>query len=324
MSRRSTSVVIASWNGRKILEQFLPPLWAALSRYRTPWEVMVVDDAGSDDTGPWLASNFPHVRFEKNPANIGNGPTLQRGAELARYDILYLMDNDVLVMDDFLPPLLEHFDDPTVFAVESRSIRKPPEPFGPHYIPRVRFRYGVFSNYYEPAEDHATRAVPVLFAAASQCAVDREKFFELGGFDPLYGRFYMEDVDLSYRAWKKGWKVLSEPRSRVFHQGSTTILNVVSRKGIERRQWRNRFLFTWKNIHSSSCWLQHLAFVLPEVLLMPFVGRTAYSIGFLGALPHLPAALRRRAVARREARVDDREIFRALGPLKRPPAAPAA
>jgi GT2 family glycosyltransferase len=60
--------------------------------------------------------------------------------------------------------------------------------------------------------------VNVFWAGGGACAVDRRRFQLLGGFDSLYHPFYVEDTDLSYQAWKRGWKSVLAPGSRVIHK----------------------------------------------------------------------------------------------------------
>ena len=62
-----------------------------------------------------------------------------------------------------------------------------------------------------------------VFTGGGSSAFDRRKFLELGGFDHLYRPFYYEDTDLGFMAWKRGWKVLYEPGSIVFHEHRGTI-----------------------------------------------------------------------------------------------------
>lgn len=308
-------MIITSWNGRSLLERYLPTVMDALASYSGPWEVIVVDDAGSDDTDTWIAARYPKIRFERLSANVGNGQTMNRGAEMARHETLYFLDNDVAVSTGFLDPLLRHFEDPALFAVASRSIPRPPQPKGEFSVPRFKLKYGIFWYYYDTLPDAETRPISTLFATFAHCAVSRTKFFELGGFDTLYGRFYLEDLDICYRAWRKGWKVLADPRSEVHHETAGTIGKLLSRKQIERKLWGNRFLFTWKNVHAPAFWLQHLALLLPEVALLPFTGRLTFSLGFIDALPRLGEALRKRSLARAESRVTDADVLAHLGPF---------
>ena len=68
-----------------------------------------------------------------------------------------------------------------------------------------------------------TDLFPCFYGGGGSCAFDRRKFLELGGFDALLAPFYLEDTDLGYMAWKRGWKVLYQPRSIVYHEHRGTI-----------------------------------------------------------------------------------------------------
>ena len=62
-----------------------------------------------------------------------------------------------------------------------------------------------------------------MFASGGSTMFRRRQFIELGGFDPIFAPFYYEDVELSFRAWKRGWSVHYEPASTIRHQFSSTI-----------------------------------------------------------------------------------------------------
>ena len=86
-------------------------------------------------------------------------------------------------------------------------------------------------------------------AAADRAPSTARKFLELGGFDPLLAPFYLEDTDLGYMAWKRGWKVLYQPRSVVYHEHRGTIGKRFSEEQIQAVLKKNFLLFCWKNIH---------------------------------------------------------------------------
>jgi GT2 family glycosyltransferase len=138
-------------------------------------------------------------------------------------------------------------------------------------------------------------------------------FEELGGFDDLYGRFYLEDLDLCYRAWKRGWTCLIEPKSRVIHETAGTIGKILSEEEIQQRQWRNRFLFTWKNLHSRSLMTQHFLLTPLACAVLPFMKKKVFTLGFLEALRHFGEAWQKRKGARREARVSDKAVLKRVG-----------
>ncbi len=71
---------------------------------------------------------------------------------------------------------------------------------------------------------------PCAYGGGGSCAFDRRKFLELGGFDELLAPFYLEDTDLGYMAWKRGWKNLYQPASVVYHEHRGTIGTQIQRR----------------------------------------------------------------------------------------------
>src|SRR5579885_1932369 len=104
---RHVSVVIANWNGKHLLERFLPSVLAAL---REGDEVIVVDNGSRDGSVTFLCEHFPSVRLVCLPKNYGFSVANNLGVLVARNDIVVLLNNDMQPQADFLAPLLEHFD----------------------------------------------------------------------------------------------------------------------------------------------------------------------------------------------------------------------
>ena len=111
-----------------------------------------------------------------------------------------------------------------------------------------------------------------FISSVSGCSVafSKDKLLKLGGYDELFNPFYWEEVDLSYRAWKRGWKILFEPESLVYHQTHSTISDVCSKQYITKISERNRYILVWKNISDKKMLFYHFAWV-PFRLLKAFV-----------------------------------------------------
>ena len=176
-------------------------------------------------------------------------------------------------------------------------------------VPIPFFRFGLFGHRYAVREiPH--RPVLVPFVPTSHAAYSRQKLLSLGGFDDLYRPIYWEDVDLCYRAWQRGWRVIVEPSSVADHALQGTTRRIYSPLAIQSIYWKNRFLFIWKNIRDKTFIMEHLA-CLPFLLLgLPAVRGRAVLKGFAGALGQLGEALRKRRREAGEALVSDRQILR--------------
>lgn len=296
------SVVIPSWNGARNLEDKLPSVLMA-ARVAGDAEVVVADDASRDDTADLLARRFPGVRLVRRETNGGFALNANAGIAAARGRVVLLLNNDVAVRPDAAQRLLEALDvDPGTFAVVPSIVRV--RSGVEEALTRIRYRRGVVSTAIDGTPDR-----PPDYACGGAMAFERERFRSLGGFDPLFGPFYWEDVDLSYRARKRGGTIRFVASARVDHDHGSTIGVRFERRRIVRVYERNRLLFTWKNLHDRPLWRAHLALLGPK-LAWDLVAHRAFVAGFADAL-----ALRRRIFAARRAEraasvVADRELLK--------------
>ncbi len=264
----SISVVVPSWNGLDLLRESLPSVLEAMQRYRDQFgaetELIVVDDGSTDGTADSFPNEFPSAILVRGGTNRGFAGACNLGFAQARHQLVALLNNDVQVEPDYLVYMAEHFSDPEVFAVTAKVFEWDAPIFttGGRY---GRFRRGFWSVYFNydltESELDPSREGNRLFsfyAIGGFATFDREKLAQLGGFLELLSPFHWEDVDLSYRGWKRGWLILYEPRSRARHRTSTTIDRHYRNRTVERLSLRNRLLFHWVNLHSPSFLLRHI------------------------------------------------------------------
>ncbi len=309
---KSVSVVIPTYNGKALLEKNLPPLQAAAALHSFPVEIIVVDDASSDDTVLFLHERFPSVTILVNATNRGFAETMNRGIDAARHEVVLALNNDILVQDDLFAKALTRFTDPSVFSVTPNMVD--PRRGESQSITRITAGVCWFQTRFLQPHDLPSLEgdIPLFFGSGGGSFYDREKLRLLGGFDLIYHPFYVEDMDLAYRAWKAGWKCLLEPGTTVFHETSSTILSIHRRRKIKFIGDRNRTLFLWLNITDAALILRYFL-ALPFSLLYDVVTFRKYKfVGFFRALAYLPRipALRKR---RREYfRVSDRDVLRLI------------
>jgi O-antigen biosynthesis protein len=306
---RTASVVIPNWNGKDLLAKYLPSVVEAMTGH----EVIVVDNGSVDGSAEFLRQRFPGVKVLALPQNLGFGGGSNAGFRAATGDIVVLLNSDMRVAANFLAPLLEGFRDPDVFAVSCQIFFSDPA--------KVREETGLTQAWWQEGglrvrhrlDDAVTDLFPCFYGGGGSCAFDRAKFLELGGFDHLLAPFYLEDTDLGYMAWKRGWKVLYQPRSIVFHEHRGTIGKKFSAGYIQGVLRKNFLLFTWKNIHEwrrlGPHFLYSWAGALASVLFGELQGRPTF-VGIARAFLQLPGAMRSRWQARSLAAVSDTEAFR--------------
>ena len=298
---RAASLVIPNWNGRDLLERFLPS-WIAAIAHHPGSEIIVVDNGSTDGSVDWLRASYPDVEVLPLERNLGFGGGSNAGFRHARNDIVVLLNSDMRVDPDFLQPLLAGFTDEKVFAVSCQIFLSDPA--------KRREETGLTGGWWQDGALRVThrqdpaidRLFPCFYGGGGSCAFDRKKFLSLGGFDELLAPFYLEDTDIGFLAWKRGWKVLYQPSSVVYHEHRGTIGKKFSPEYIKSVLEKNYVLFAWKNIHGWGRLSSHLA------------SSIARGPGLLRAFLQLPAALLSRWRARSLAAISDSEAFRRVQP----------
>jgi GT2 family glycosyltransferase/glycosyltransferase involved in cell wall biosynthesis len=307
----SASVVIPNWNGRDLLEKYLPSIVTALAG-NPDNEIVVVDNGSSDGSADFVRQRYPQVKLVALKENLGFGGGSNAGFRAARNDVVVLLNSDMRVAPDFLAPLLEGFHDPEVFAVSCQIFFSDPK--------KLREETGLTQGWWQDGGLHVSHRIdpavddlfPCFYGGGGSCAFDRQKFLELGGFDELLAPFYLEDTDLGYMAWKRGWKVLYQPRSVVYHEHRGTIGKRFREEQIQAVLKKNYVLFCWKNIHEWRRLMQHFCFLWAGAVLAVLFGELPVRPNLAAiwrSFRQLPQAVRSRKRARALSRISDTEAF---------------
>jgi len=299
------TLIITNWNGSKLLRECLPTVLEAVRFDRHHcYEVMVIDDCSNDNSLGILADEFPEVRTEQTPQNLGFQEANNYAVKLAESKIVMPMNNDIKLDPKALHYLAQHFDNKDIFAVSGKIFA----------FDQTTFLYGNRGGYFQKGHFHLYEKPPeddsqTLFACGGAFMVNRQKYLDLGGFDSMYHPLYYEEIDLSYRALKRGWKVHYEPQSIAYHKVQATITRQEKLRRISLISARNNYLFVWKNILDRSMTLTFL-FYIPLFLLRDlFRLKSRFWVAFYMALKRLPRALKGRSIEQSDVLYSDREIL---------------
>ncbi|MCU1235809.1 MAG: glycosyl transferase, family 2 [Candidatus Solibacter sp.] len=308
----AATVVIPNWNGRDLLEKYIPSIVTALAGNAAN-EILVVDNGSTDGSAEFLREAFPQVTVLPLKENLGFGGGSNAGFRAAKNDVVVLLNSDMRVAEDFLAPLLKGFDDPEVFAVSCQIFFSD--------AAKLREETGLTQGWWQDGtlrvrhriDNQVDDLFPCFYGGGGSCAFDRRKFLELGGFDELLAPFYLEDTDLGYLAWKRGWKVLYQPQSVVYHEHRGTIGKKFSPEFIQSVLRKNYLLFCWKNIHEWGRLANHFFFTWAGAVLAVLFGELPLrpNLGAMWwAFRQLPQAVRSRRRALELAAISDTEAFR--------------
>lgn len=220
MTAPFVSVIVPNYNGVR----HLPAVLAALHRQRfTDFEVIVVDDASSDDSVALLESAYPDIRLIVNRHNAGFVQSCNTGAAAARGRLIVLLNSDTEPEPAWLAELVKAFvANPHAATVTSKlllfdrrdTLHTTGDMLGVDGIPRNR---GVWER------DHGQydAATQVFSGCGGATAYRREVWEALGGFDETFW-MYLEDVDFGFRARLAGWEAVFAPEARVYHRLSAS------------------------------------------------------------------------------------------------------
>jgi GT2 family glycosyltransferase len=311
--KRQATIQILNWDGRHLLEQCLPAVLEAVRMTGAGHQILVVDNGSTDGSVAFIRAHFPEVRVIELDRNYGFTGGNNRGVAAIDTDIVVLLNNDMVVDPGFLGPLLDGFTDPSVCAVASqvffadRTRRR--EETGKT---RCRFDRGFVYLWHDEirTEDDEPMLMPVFWAGGGSCAFDRRKYLEIGGLDPLYHPFYVEDTDLSYQAWKRGWKCLLAPASRVVHKHRATSGRKFGHEFVDETIRKNMYLFIWKNITDPSMVLQHILNLSRNHARGIMTSGASFEMrAFARAVWQLHSALWKRLKHLRSYRSSDQDVF---------------
>ena len=236
---KSVCLAILNYNGRKHLQYLLPTVCVAAKEFSGQCAVAVLDNRSTDDDVSWIGHEFPSIETIVAPKNdflFSYNLLAQKRTE----DILVLLNNDLKVNPDFLTPLIRHFESPDVFSVSARSYDWDGVEVtsGPA---RLAFKNGFYSWNFDTLRQ---KACHTLFTSGGFMAVDRRKLNELRGFNRLFHPAYCEDLDVCFRAWRRGWRCIYEPDSVVCHRHRATWGNHAI-ESLDSLELRNLLLMQW-------------------------------------------------------------------------------
>jgi GT2 family glycosyltransferase len=250
-NKKSISVVIPSFNGKDLLDQNLPFLFAALQFSAIDFEVFVCDDCSSDNSISFLEEFYPEIKILKQEVNKGFSPTINLGIRNATKDLVFILNNDVTLSENYFEAKFKYFKNHDTFGVMGKIVGTNGETQDTAKFPEISFLKIKGTVNYELQKEEKDFWHPTFMLSGANSLVCRENIQVLNGFDELFAPFYWEDVDLSVRAWKMGWKCYYEPNSICIHPTSSTIGKIFKKRAVKIVAERNKYFLHLLHLESN-------------------------------------------------------------------------
>jgi len=240
------SVVIPNYNGNDLLRDNLPSVFQALIKIGFKHEVIVSDDASSESPKNILDKFFPSVVLLINNHNLGFGQNVNKAVKAAKFEAVLILNSDMRIDEDYFKHQISILKKKDTFCVGGKIIDQSTQDIETGWRPYIRhgkIRWEAFN----PAEN---RLIETFYVCGGNALVSKKLFLKLGGYLEVYKPFYLEDVDLSIRAWRSGYKCYYSPNSICFHKKSSTIESYYTKNEIAISSNRNYLILNY--LHSSN------------------------------------------------------------------------
>lgn len=228
MTDASVAVVILNWNGKNLLEKFLPGVM--LSEYPN-LQIVVGDNASTDDSVAFVKTSYPGIRVIVNDKNYGFAEGYRKLLEQVEADYYVLLNSDVEVPANWIAPVISLMEKDDKIAAAQPKIKWQKD--------KSKFEYaGAAGGYLDlhcfpfcrgrlfdtVEDDHGQYDdVKEIFWASGAALFIKSKYWrEAGGLDPDFFA-HMEEIDLCWRLKNLGYKVMYCPDAEVYHVGGGTL-----------------------------------------------------------------------------------------------------
>ncbi|HET8810864.1 MAG TPA: glycosyltransferase family 2 protein [Flavobacteriaceae bacterium] len=252
-----TAVVILNWNGKNLLEKFLP----SVVSHSKKANIYVADNASTDDSVDFLKENFPEITILQNNENGGYAKGYNDALSHLEEEILILLNSDVEVTSNWLAPIVDCFEkQPNTAAVQPKILDYKNKEYFEYagaaggFIDQLGYPFcrGRIFDTVEKDEGQYNDEIEIFWASGACLAIRKKVFEEVGKLDEAYFA-HQEEIDLCWRIRNFGYQIKYTPKSTVYHVGGATLKNTDARKTYYN--FRNSLFNLVKNFAEKKWWV---------------------------------------------------------------------
>jgi len=282
----SVAVIILNWNGKDILAKFLP---SVVKHSQLPdVSVYLADNGSNDDSVGYVEKNFPTVRIIQLDKNYGFADGYNKAMEHIYEEYAVLLNSDVEVTENWLIPLMDYMNHhPETVACQPKILSYQQKDHFEYagaaggYIDRYGFPFcrGRFFNVFEEDKGQYNTVDEIFWATGACMFIRTETFREMGGMDNKFFA-HMEEIDLCWRIWARGYSIVYVPESKVYHVGGATLNKTNPHKTF--LNFRNNLYLLYKNEPSHLFYIFIIRYILDFIAFLKFIasfeGQNAMSV----------------------------------------------
>lgn len=253
------AVVVLNWNGRRLLEEYMPS-WVAYTP-QPKAELIIVDNGSTDDSLEYLAQQYPSLRVIAFPENYGFAEGYNRAIAALSHPIVVLLNSDARLSAGWLDQALDFLEqDPNVAAVQPKILAdRQPSYFeyagaSGGYIDRWGYPLcrGRLLDTVEEDCGQYDDVAPIHWASGACLIVRRNAYIEVGGLDAAFFA-HQEEIDLCWRIRNRGGGIWVAPQGKVYHLGGASLSMNHPRKSY--LNFRNNLLMLYKHLPARELWM---------------------------------------------------------------------
>ena len=277
---KKLAVLILNWNGKDLLERFLPSICEYNSDFAN---IIVVDNASSDDSITFLNTEYPEIETIEFDKNYGFAEGYNKAMEMVNYPYVVLLNSDVRVTENWLVDPLDFLENNSEYAACQPKILDEKEPTkfeyagaSGGYIDRFGYpfcRGRIFDDLEVDAGQYDS-VKDVFWASGAALFVRRELYLEVGGLDASFFA-HQEEIDLCWRLLNKNYKIACIPQSTVFHLGGASLDKMNPKKTF--LNFRNNLVMLLKNLPVYALPIIFIRMVLDGVAGIKFLSEGKFS-----------------------------------------------
>jgi len=244
------AVVILNWNGAKLLQQFLP----SVIQYSENATIYVADNDSTDDSLSILKQHFPTVKIIQNKENYGFARGYNEALQFVDEPYYALVNSDIEVTENWLHPIIDLFNNnPKTAIIQPKILDFKKKAYFEYagaaggFIDKYGFPFcrGRLFDTLEQDKGQYDDETEIFWATGACFFIRKEVFHQLKGFDVDFFA-HQEEIDLCWRAFNLGFKVIYTPKSRVYHVGGATLNSSNPKKTY--LNFRNSLFMLLKNL----------------------------------------------------------------------------